>query len=110
MNAEYYDLNVWSDAPDGVYLTAYEWEDCPSGGLQMNTEKFHTIRIIGFDRLAEIEFLTQDLWLNSYPLTDFDEWRDLDEVYNDNTPPAIKSFIEGLPAYELPTNLIKENA
>lgn len=110
MNAKYYDLNVWSQAPDEVCLTAYEWEDCPSGGIQMNTEKFRTIRFIGLDKLTEIEFLTQDLWLNSYPLTDFDEWRDLEEVYNNNAPRAIKDFIEGLPIYELPTNLTKENA
>jgi len=107
MNAEYYDLNVWSDEPSTLSLTAYEWEDCPSGGLQMNSSTWYSRT---FTERAEIEFLLGDLWLNHYPFTNYDEWRDLSEVYNSNTPPAIKDFIEGLPAYELPINLIKENA
>ncbi len=73
----------------------------------MNSSAWHSQ---SFTEQAEIEFLLSDLWLNRYPLTDYDEWRNLEEVYNSNTPPAIRDFIEGLPAYELPTNLTKENA
>ena len=110
MNAEYYDLNVYSDEPNRLYLTAYEWEDCPSGGLQMNSARYYSKLFKYPNDLAEIEFLLGDLWLNHYPLTDFDEWRDLDELYNSNTPPLVREFLDSLPIYELPTNLIKENA
>jgi hypothetical protein len=112
MNAKYYDLNVWSGDPDELCLTAYEWETTPDGEfVQTNNEKYHTIHFVGIEHLKEIEFLMKDLWLNSYPLTDYDTWVDLDEVYNSNTPPAIRDFLEGLPLYDVPAIAIaKENA
>jgi hypothetical protein len=99
MNAKYYDLNVWGARDNALYLTAYEWEACPSGGIQMNSSRYHAKE---FTDRAEIEFLLNDLWLNHYPFTDYDEWRDLDEVYNSNTPTAIREFLEGLPFYDVP--------
>ena len=105
MNASNYDLNVYSDNPNHLYLTAYEWQNCPSGGLQMNSAKYHSKLFTYPNDLAEIEFLLNDLWLNQYPLTDFDEWRDLEELYNNKTPPAIREFLETLPSYPAPTNL-----
>jgi hypothetical protein len=104
MNANFYDLNVWSQNPDELCLTAYEWEATPDGkDLQTNTEKFYTIRFAGLENLIEIEFLMGDLWLNSYPLTDHDTWVDLSEVYNENTPQTIRDFLENLPSYTIPT-------
>jgi hypothetical protein len=35
-------------------------------------------------------------------LTDYDEWRDLDEIYNEKTPEKIRKFLEGLPMYDVP--------
>jgi hypothetical protein len=38
-------------------------------------------------------------------LTDYDEWRDYEDVYNkDNTPERIKTFLELLPDYEMENN------
>jgi hypothetical protein len=114
MNAQYYDLNVWGAGDNILHLTAYEWETAPDGVLQMNTEKYHTAWFRALDNLLEIEFLLGDLYVNHYPLTDYDEWRDLDELYNDKTPPAIKQFLEGLPSYNVPAIALlqptKENA
>ena len=111
MNANFYDLNVWSQNPNELCLTAYEWEATPDGyDLQTNTEKFHTIRFVGLENLSNIEFLMGDLWLNSYPLTDYDTWIDLSEIYNENTPPAIREFLENLPPYQIPTITERENA
>jgi hypothetical protein len=108
MNAKYYDLNIWSQAPNELCLTAYEWELAPNGELQTNNNKWHTISFIGIDHLKEIEFLMNDLWVNSYPLTDHDEWKDLDELYNSNTPTAIRQFLESLPFYEVPAIALTE--
>lgn len=102
MNAEYYDLNVWGSDSNILYLTAYEWELAPDGEIQMNTQKYHTTYFKGLDDLAEIEFLLGDLYVNHHPLTDYDEWRDLDEIYNEKTPDKIRKFLEGLPMYDVP--------
>jgi hypothetical protein len=75
MNAQYYDLNIWGARDNALYLTAYEWEFCPTGGIQMNSGRYHAKE---FTDRAEIEFLLGDLWLNHYPFTDYDQWRDLE--------------------------------
>jgi hypothetical protein len=111
MNAKYYDLNVWGSSDNTLKLTAYEWETAPDGQLQMNTQKYHTKPFKGLENLTEIEFLLGDLYVNRYPLTDYDEWRSLEELYNENTPQAIRSFLEALPPYNVPAiALEKENA
>jgi hypothetical protein len=99
MNAQYYDLNIWGARDNALYLTAYEWEFCPTGGIQMNSGRYHAKE---FTDRAEIEFLLGDLWLNHYPFTDYDQWRDLEELYNSNTPTTIRQFLEALPPYEVP--------
>jgi hypothetical protein len=100
MNAKYYDLNVWSNEPGELTLTAYEWEQSEDGtAIQQNSSKYHSKT---FTDLREIEFLLNDLFVNHYPLTDYDEWRDLDELLNENTTPGVGFFLESLPAYEVP--------
>jgi len=100
MNAEYYDLNVWSDEPNTLSLTAYEWETAPDGDyVQMNSSSWHSKT---FTDLAEIEFLLGDLYLNRYPLTNYDDWRSLAELYTDKTPQSIRIWLEELPDYEVP--------
>jgi hypothetical protein len=102
MNAEYYDLNVWGSDSGVLYLTAYEWELAPDGEIQMNTEKYWSIDFKAPEDIKEIEFLLGDLYINQFPLTDLDEWRDLDTLYNDKTPKRIKDFLEILPMYDVP--------
>lgn len=102
MNAQFYDLNVWSNSKSKLTLTAYEWELAPDGEVQMNSAKFHSISFRYPKDLKEIEFLLGDLLLNHYPLTDYDEWRDLEELYNIDTPKVIRYWLEELPMYEVP--------
>lgn len=102
---EYYDYNVYGDSDNSLHLTAYEWEYGTHGELQMNSSKYYTIRFEYPQHREIIEFLLGDLWINHYPLTDYDEWRDLDEVYNAQSPQVIKDFIENLPTYELKKEL-----
>jgi hypothetical protein len=113
-NAQYYDLNVWGSDSNTLYLTAYEWETAPDGQVQMNSSRYHTIPFKALDDLTEIEFLLGDLFVNHHPLTDYDEWRDLSDVYNDKTPSAIRRFLDNLPPYNVPAiallKPIKENA
>ena len=104
MNTDY-DLNIWGPDENTLHLTAYEWEIAPDGDIQMNTRNFHHLEFKYPEDVKEIEFLLDDLWVNHYPLTDYDEWRDYGEVYNkDNTPERIKTFLELLPNYEMENN------
>ena len=102
MNAQYYDLNLWGEDKARLYLTAYEWELDPNGQLQMNSEKYIATYFTAPEDIKEIEFLLGDLYVNQYPLTDYDEWRDLEDIYNENSPKRVKDFLEGLPMYDVP--------
>jgi hypothetical protein len=103
MNAKYYDLNVWSSDPKELWLTAYEWELDETGDyVQQNSSKYHSIQFNLLEDIKEIEFLLNDLYVNHYPLTDYDEWRDLDELLNEKTPARVRQFLEDLPAYDVP--------
>ena len=96
MYAQYYDLNIWGEKDNTLFLTAYEWEINPEGYLQINTKKYRTQE---FTDRKDLEFLLDDLWLNNYPFTDYDEWKSIDDLYNSNTPKAIRDFLESLPPY-----------
>ena len=101
--AQFYDLNLWSQSNGELCLTAYEWEATPSGdNLQANTNRYYTRTFQAPEDLKEIEFLLGDLYLNEYPLTDYDTWVDLDEVLNEDTPEAIRIWLNSLPDYEVP--------
>lgn len=102
MNAEYYDLNVYGPDDNKLSLSAYEWELSPEGDLQMNSSKYYTITFSYPKDLKEIEFLLDDLAINHYPFTDYDEWRDLDQLITDKTPDAVFDFLDSLPMYDVP--------
>lgn len=101
MNAEYYDLNVYSSEDGELSLSAYEWEYDPEGFLQTNSSKYYTITFTAPKDIKEIEFLLDDLYVNHYPLTDYDVWVDIDAVLNKNTPKAIYDFLDSLPIYDV---------
>jgi hypothetical protein len=102
MNAQYYDLNVWSSYHNKLTLSAYEWELSSEGDIQQNSSKYYSITFTAPKDMKEIEFLLDDLYLNQYPLTDYDEWRDLDELLTKKTPEAIFDFLDSLPMYDVP--------
>ena len=102
MNAQYYDLNVWSSYHNKLTLSAYEWELAPDGEIQMNSNKYYSITFTAPKDMKEIEFLLDDLYLNQYPLTDYDEWFDSEELLTDKTPYAVYDFLDSLPMYDIP--------
>jgi hypothetical protein len=102
MKAQYYDLNVYGPSDNELSLTAYEWELSSDGDIQMNSSKFHTIAFTYLKDIKEIEFLLGDLAVNHHPFTDYDEWRDLEDVYNIDTPKVIRYWLENLPMYDVP--------
>ena len=102
MNAQYYDLNVYGFDRNLLSLAAYEWELSTEGDIQQNSSKYHTITFRYPDDLKEIEFLLDNLAINEYPFTDYDEWRDLEELYTSKAPARIRQFLEELPMYDVP--------
>jgi hypothetical protein len=46
--------------------------------------------------LEAIEYLLDDLYINNYPLTDYDDWLDI-KVIPDDCPEVIKEFLLELP-------------
>jgi hypothetical protein len=103
MNTDY-DLNLWSDGKGRLHLTAYEWQVFEENGevveIQTNSEKFHTALYVAPENIKEIEFLLGDLYVNQYPLTDYDSWIAFEDVVKDDCPPAIMDFLNSLPNYE----------
>lgn len=109
MNADKYDFNLWSRDDNKLCLTAYEWEYSTEGYLQTNTSKYHTIEFTAPQDTYAIEVLLGDLYINHYPLTDYDQWIDYKDVYLPRSPKALKDFIENLPDYPIILDRVKES-
>lgn len=109
--ANFYDLNVWSQSKGELSLTAYEWETTPDGrDLQTNTNRYYTRTFQAPEDIKEIECLLNDLYVNEYPLTDYDTWIDLEDILHENTPESIRLWLNSLPGYNIPTvNLFEDS-
>lgn len=97
-----YDFNVWSDEDSKLTLTAYELEfvdGVDPANIQTNTSEYHSITFTAPQDLTEIEYLLEDLYVNKYPLTDYDEWTDLGSLTRDKVPARIGKFLFELPQY-----------
>lgn len=97
----YYDYNIWSIDRGSLTLTAYEWEYY-DGELYMNTQNYESITFTAPEDIKEIEYLLDDMYLNQYPLTDYDDWVKLDYLTRGNTPDRIQEFLHTLPDYNIP--------
>lgn len=97
-----YDFNIWSDADESITLTAYELSfagQATAENIQTNSSNYHSITFNAPQDLAEIEYLLGDMYVNKYPLTDYDDWVGLDFLTRDKVPARIGRFIFDLPEY-----------
>jgi len=97
-----YDYNVWSDADGSITLTAYElsfagWPKAEN--IQTNSSNYHSITFKAPQDITEIEYLLGDLYVNQYPLTDYDDWVGLGFLTRDKVPARIGRFLIDLPEY-----------
>jgi hypothetical protein len=98
-----YDFNIWSDTDGTVILTAYELSFAGSVSplnIQTNSSNYHSITFTAPQDITEIEYLLGDLYVNKYPLTDYDDWVGLDFLTRDKVPARIGRFIFDLPEYK----------
>lgn len=100
MNAELYDLNIWSSSANTLNLTAYTRLRNDRGHTETNTKHFFSETFTYPENLIEIEYLLDDLYLNHYPLTDYDEWVAPDRFFKQDTPESIRKFLYALPYYD----------
>lgn len=97
-----YDFNVWSQEDGSITLTAYELSFVGAYGpsnIQTNSSRYHSITFTAPEDIKEIEYLLDDLYVNHYPLTDYDDWVALDFITRDKAPARIARFIIDLPEY-----------
>lgn len=107
-NLTSYDFNVYGQDEAELRLIAYPLGQAmdEDGVLQptQNYQDEQTLRLKFPRDLKAIEYLLDDLYINNYPLTDYDDWIAINAI-PDDCPEVIKQFL-----LELPINLIKENA
>ena len=104
----FYDFNVWGSDSNEIRLSAYEWQET-NGYTETNYDKFHTLQLNAPKHIAEIEYLLDDLYVNQYPLTDYEAWEGLEFLTSGPVPAKIQEFLDNLPDYEIP-NFRKESA
>jgi hypothetical protein len=99
-----YDYNVYSSEPSKLSLTAYQqyYDASDDMWIRTDTTKYHSIEFSFPQHTREIEYLLGDLYVNQYPLTDYDDWVDNVFLFANDAPPMISNFINSLPNYELP--------
>ena len=107
-NLTSYDFNVYGESEATLLLVAYPLSQAmDEEGVLSPTQNYESESVLRlkFPRdLRAIEYLLDDLYINNYPLTDYDDWIAINAI-PDDCPEVIKQFL-----LELPINLIKENA
>lgn len=105
-----YDLNVHSNLPNLLALTAYRQGFNNLGEVvsDYTPETTFTLLMSYPENSREIAWLllmtekALDIAMKEWDngLTDYDEWPTFDEVLVPNCPPKILEWLNGLPAYE----------
>ena len=96
-----YDYNLFGDSEASLTLTAYPDVIVPEDGVEYLTTDYSEANSISLKLtfpkdLKAMEYLLDDLYINEYPLTDYDDWLDISEIPND-CPEVIRQFLESLP-------------
>lgn len=100
-----YDYNIWSNDPSSLTLTAYQqyYDASDDNWVRTDTFKYYSITFQFPQDTREIEYLIGDLYINHYPLTDYDDWVDNVFLFANDAPPRIKNFMDNLPNYDMET-------
>lgn len=100
-----YDYNIHSSDPSSITLTAYRqyYDASDDNWIRTDTSKYLSITFTFPTHTREIEYLLGDLYINQYPLTDYDDWVDNVFLFANDAPPLIKKFMDALPTYEMKT-------
>ena len=106
-NLENYEFNVWGDSEATLMLIAYPlvYEDDPDCDHEIRLtcnykDSTRTLRLTFPKDLKAMEYLLDDLYINQYPLTDYDDWLDITAI-PDDCPDVIKDFLLALPENKL---------
>lgn len=105
-----YDYNIHSSDPSTLTLTAYQqyYDTSDDNWVRTDTFKYYSITFQFPQDTREIEYLLGDLYINQYPLTDYDDWVDNVFLFANDAPPRIKNFMDALPTYKMETRNSKE--
>ena len=101
-----YDFNVYGDSDNSITLTAYPLSNrIGEDGSKLvecnySERSAHSLRLTYPKRRTEIEHLLGDLWINHYPLTDYDDWIGETELQQQQ-PELIQAFLDLLPENKL---------
>ena len=107
-NLENYDFNVYGDSDTTICLTAYplKWtyDEAYDGNYRMECDysegSWISLRLKFPEDLKTIEYLLDDLYINNYPLTDYDDWLTITEN-KEEYPQKIREFLDQLPENKL---------
>ena len=101
-----YEFDVYGDSDNSLTLTAYPLiiGNGPYGTDQImcdySEHSAHSLRLTYPKHLKEIEHLLDDLWVNHYPLTDYDDWLGEAQLQAQQ-PQLIQEFLDSLPENKL---------
>jgi hypothetical protein len=103
---ENYDFNVYGDSDTSLTLTAYPLSTTiRKDGSKLvecdySERSAHSLRLTFPKDLKVIEYIIDDLYLNHFPLTDYDDWLDITENKKEY-PTLIREFLDLLPENKL---------
>lgn len=103
-----YDFNVYGDTDSSLMLIAYplvyETDTDYDNNLKLTCDyseaTARALRLTFPKDLKAMEYLLDDLYINHYPLTDYDDWLDIG-VIPDDCPDVITDFLLSLPENKL---------
>ena len=103
---ENYDFGLYGDSDTSLTLTAYPLSTTiREDGSKLvecdySERSAHSLRFTYPKDLATIENLLGDLYINHYPLTDYDDWLSDEELQQRETP-LVREFLDLLPENKL---------
>jgi hypothetical protein len=103
-----YDFNVYGDSDTTICLTAYPlrwiYDEAYDNNRKLDcdysADTCISLRLEYPQHLKEIEHLLKDLYINNYPLTDYDDWLGVSDLEAEH-PTLIQKFLDELPENKL---------